>query len=56
MIQNAITSSMMEKVSQQVTDLSSLKKTLIVLKFMSPSYRKQVDLCCEYRLRENIRL
>ena len=35
-------------------DLGSLKMTLIVIKFSSFSYRKHVDLCCEYGLGENL--
>ena len=37
-----------------IMDLGSLKMTLIVLKFLSPSFQNQVDLYCEYGLGENL--
>ena len=39
---------------KKCTDLGFLKNTLIILKFSSSNYRKQVDLCCKYGPGENL--
>ena len=43
-----------KKVSVKAMDLHPLKMALNVSKFSSPSYRKQVDLFCEYGLGKNV--